>query len=193
LSRNGAGVYSLYPGVNPCVTGTVISSAWANNTLNDLATAMTNSLASNGETTVVANLPMSTFRHTGVGNGVARTDYAALGQLQDSGPLWGGTAAGTADALTISLIPAITSYGTGLHIVFISSASPNATTTPTMAINGLAAKTFVTKANAVLAAGDIPASTLCEAVYDGTSLRLVSTGTSNLSNVTSDVAFLMGI
>ena len=35
------GTYSLYATGNPVVTGTTISSTWANNTLNDLATALT--------------------------------------------------------------------------------------------------------------------------------------------------------
>jgi len=35
------GTYSLYSTGNPVVTGTTISSTWANNTLNDIATALT--------------------------------------------------------------------------------------------------------------------------------------------------------
>ena len=35
----------------------------------------------NGETVPTANLPMGGFKHTGVANGSAATDYAAYGQL----------------------------------------------------------------------------------------------------------------
>lgn len=35
------GTYSLFATGNPVVTGTVIASTWANNTLNDIATALT--------------------------------------------------------------------------------------------------------------------------------------------------------
>ena len=57
MSRNGSGTYSL-PAGNPVVTGTTISSTWANNTLSDIATALTGSLASDGQTTATGNLNM---------------------------------------------------------------------------------------------------------------------------------------
>ena len=47
MARNSSGTYSL-PAGNPVVTGTVISSAWANTTLSDLATEITNSLDRSG-------------------------------------------------------------------------------------------------------------------------------------------------
>ena len=83
MPRNGSGAFSLVSG-NPVVPSTVVSSTWANNTLSDIATGLTQSIASDGQTTPVANLPMATFRHTNVGNAVNRTDYAAAGQVQDS-------------------------------------------------------------------------------------------------------------
>jgi hypothetical protein len=115
---------------------------------------------------------MSTFRHTGVGNAVARTDYAAAGQVQDSTMKWGSTAGGSSDALTIALSPAVTAYVAGQSFPFISGATPNTTTTPTLAVNGLTVKTFVRKDGTALAIGDIAASTLYAATYDGTNMRL---------------------
>lgn len=47
MPRNGSGSYSLPTG-NPVVSGTVIESTWANNTLNDIATELTNSLSRTG-------------------------------------------------------------------------------------------------------------------------------------------------
>ena len=47
MSRNSGGTYSLATG-NPVVTGTVISSTWGNNTLSDIATALTDSLSRTG-------------------------------------------------------------------------------------------------------------------------------------------------
>lgn len=55
MSRNSGGVYTL-PAGNPVVTGTPISSNWANNTFNDVATEMTNSLARNGFGAMLAPL-----------------------------------------------------------------------------------------------------------------------------------------
>lgn len=48
MPRNSSGVYSL-PAGNPVVSGAVIASTWANTTMSDLATAMTGSLARNGD------------------------------------------------------------------------------------------------------------------------------------------------
>lgn len=58
MSRNGSGVYSL-PAGNPVVTGTTIASTWANNTLSDIATALTGSVASDGQTPLTGNLNLN--------------------------------------------------------------------------------------------------------------------------------------
>ena len=49
MPRNSSGTYSLYTPGNPVVTSTVISSTWANNTLADLASAITDSLSRTGD------------------------------------------------------------------------------------------------------------------------------------------------
>jgi hypothetical protein len=51
MSRNGTGTYNL-PAGNPVVTGTTISSTWANNTLADIATALSGSVAADGQTPI---------------------------------------------------------------------------------------------------------------------------------------------
>jgi hypothetical protein len=48
MPRDIAGNYSLPPAVNPVTTGTTITTTWANTTLNDIATALTDSLPRNG-------------------------------------------------------------------------------------------------------------------------------------------------
>ena len=55
MSRNGNGTYNL-PAGNPVVTGTTISSTWANNTLADMANAITGSIASDGQTPITGAL-----------------------------------------------------------------------------------------------------------------------------------------
>jgi hypothetical protein len=57
MSRNASGTYTLVAG-NPVVTATVISSAWANNTLTDIATALTDSLDRNGKGAMLAALKL---------------------------------------------------------------------------------------------------------------------------------------
>lgn len=59
MPRNGSGTYSLPVG-NPVVTGTTISSTWANNTLTDISNALTGSLSADGQTTASGNLNMGT-------------------------------------------------------------------------------------------------------------------------------------
>ncbi len=55
MPRNGSGTYTL-PAGNPVVTGTLIESTWANDTLGDLASAMTDSLSRDGEGGMTASL-----------------------------------------------------------------------------------------------------------------------------------------
>jgi hypothetical protein len=83
MSRNGSGTYTL-PAGNPVVTSTTISSTWANNTLADLATAMTGSVAADGQTTVTGNIKMGSNRITGLADGIAATDAATVGQVPSS-------------------------------------------------------------------------------------------------------------
>lgn len=80
MSRNGSGTYTL-PAGNPVVTGTTISSTWANNTLNDIAAAITDSLAADGQTTATGNLKMGGNRITGLADGIASTDAATKSQV----------------------------------------------------------------------------------------------------------------
>lgn len=57
-ARNASGTYSL-PSGNPVVTGTTITSTWANNTLSDLSTEMTSSLDRAGRGAMTAPLQCS--------------------------------------------------------------------------------------------------------------------------------------
>jgi len=111
MARNGSGTYNL-PAGNPVTTGTTISSTWANTTLSDMATALTGSVASDGQTTPSANLPMGGFAHTNVGNATVRNMYTSAGQVQDGKLNW-VAAGGTADAITATYSPAITALVDG--------------------------------------------------------------------------------
>jgi len=97
---------------------------------------------------------MANFRHTGVGNGTARTDYASLGQVEDGTINW-AIAGGTGDALTATLVPAITTLADG-QLAGLRAAAANATATPSFAPNGLPARPITRAGGAALTAGDIP-------------------------------------
>ena len=81
MARNGSGTYNR--AVSSYVGGTIISAATVNSEMDDIATAITGSLPRDGQAPPTANLPMNGFRHTGAANGVAVTDYATFGQLQN--------------------------------------------------------------------------------------------------------------
>jgi hypothetical protein len=79
MSRNGSGVYSL-PAGNPVVTGTTISSSWANTTLSDIATALTGSVAADGQTAMTGNLQMGNNKVTGLAVASATGDALSYNQ-----------------------------------------------------------------------------------------------------------------
>ncbi len=137
----------------------------------DLADGINATLLKDGSNTPTANLAMGNFKHTGVGNASARTEYPSAGQVQDSAFLWGGTAGGTADALTITLSPAITAYAAGQRFAFIAAAAN--TGAATIDVNGVGTKT-IQLAGSALAAGDITSGRLYEIVYDGTQFQVTS-------------------
>lgn len=85
MARNGSGTYSL-PSGNPVVTGTVISSTWANTTLSDIATALTASIAKDGQTTPTANLPMGGYKLTGLAAGTATGDSVRYDEFSAAEP-----------------------------------------------------------------------------------------------------------
>jgi len=123
MSRNGSGTYSL-PAGNPVVTGTTISSTWANSTLTDLATAMTGSLASDGQTTATGNLNMGANQITNMADpstaqAAATKNYVdtyvgALGTMS--------TQNATAVAITGGVISSIRETAT------VTATAPSATT-----------------------------------------------------------------
>jgi hypothetical protein len=170
MSRDGSGTYSLPEAAFQ--SGQVISSTAVNSDLSDIAAALTASIAKDGQTTPSANLPMGGYKHTNVAVAAARTDYARTSQVQDGAFDWGGTAGGTADALTLTPSPAITAYAAGGKFRFIAGASPN-TGAATVAVSGLAAKA-IQNAGSALTAGDIAAGKMYEITYDGTQFQITA-------------------
>lgn len=59
MSRNVSGTYSLYTPGNPVVPSTVVTTTWANNTLSDIATALTDSLSRSGQGGMSASLGLA--------------------------------------------------------------------------------------------------------------------------------------
>lgn len=82
MPRNGAGVFNL---VNntwfPPVTGVLATSTDWSTFISDIASAMTQSVSSDGQTPMTGNLPMGNNKITGLANGSAATDAATFGQM----------------------------------------------------------------------------------------------------------------
>lgn len=169
MARNGAGTYTL-PAGNPVTTGTTISSTWANNTLSDIATSLTASLAYDGQTNPVANLPMAGYNHTGVGVATTRTNYAQAGQVQD-GTYSTLTGVSGTDTITAYAAINLTSYVSGQYFNFIS-AGANTTTSVTLNINGIGAKNITKNGATALSIGDIASGQMISVIYDGTQFQL---------------------
>ncbi len=81
MSRNGTGTYSL-PAGNPVVTGTTIASSWANNTLGDIASALTGSVAADGQTPMTGALDMNSQKIVNLADATATGDAVSVNFLQ---------------------------------------------------------------------------------------------------------------
>jgi hypothetical protein len=165
MARNGSGTYSNpYPNF---VSGTVISSDEVDANNSDIATALTQSIAVDGQTTVTANLPMAANKFTGLSVGSAATDSLTLGQAQAEAFIWCGTAGGSANAITLAPSPAITAYAAGQRFVWMASSSVNTGAT-TVAISGLTAIALQDN-GAALVAGNHAASKMFMGILNTTS------------------------
>jgi hypothetical protein len=170
MARNGSGVYSL-PAGNPVITGTTISSTWANSTLNDIASALTASLTSDGQTTPTANLPMGGYVLSGVGSATLRTQSASAGQIQDSVFQYLTGISGT-DTIVATAALGMTAYAAGQVFRFISAGAN--TGAVTLNINAIGAKAITKNGTVGLVADDIVADAVIQVVYDGTQFQLLS-------------------
>lgn len=101
MSRNGTGTYSL-PAGNPVVTGTTISTTWANTTLQDIASALTDSIAADGQTPMTGDLDMNSQKIVNLADGTLPNDAVNLSQLSGEIAALGTMALQDADAVAIT-------------------------------------------------------------------------------------------
>jgi hypothetical protein len=136
MSRNGSGTYSL-PAGNPVVTGTTITSTWANNTLTDIASALTDSVAADGQTPMTGDLDLNTNKvinlepATVAGNAVEYSQF--VNATTTSVNITGGTINGT----TIGATTAATGRFTTLEATSTLAVGTNATVGGTLTVTGL--------------------------------------------------------
>jgi microcystin-dependent protein len=123
MSRNGSGTYNL-PAGNPVVTGTTITTTWANTTLSDIASALTGSVAADGQTPMSGNLNIANNRVINVADPTSAQDAAtktyvdAVGftvapgtsgnVLTSNGTIWTSAAATTIPSGSMQMWPTST-------------------------------------------------------------------------------------
>jgi hypothetical protein len=93
MSRNGSGTYTL-PAGNPVVTGTTISTTWANNTLNDIAATLTDSVAADGQTPMTGDLDLNSNKIVNLTAGTIAgeaVEYSQLLSATSTAAITGGT------------------------------------------------------------------------------------------------------
>jgi len=78
--RNGSGVQSSPGSSFPAVANTLIESTKFNNVITDINNALTQSVSNDGQTPILANLPMGGFKHTGAAAASANGEYLEYSQ-----------------------------------------------------------------------------------------------------------------
>ena len=135
---NGSGTFTRdYVWVNDKIAGTPITASRVDDDSDDFASGLSSVITKDGQTLLTANIPFANFKITGLGNGSARNDSIALGQVQDNQFLYLGTTSGSADAYTLAPSPTITAYATTQQFTVKISAT-NLTTTPYLQISAIA-------------------------------------------------------
>lgn len=177
---NGSGLFTPDGANFPAVSGTKILASKFNNIINEVSTGLSTCVTKDGQTTITANLPMSGFRHTGVGNGTARTDYASVAQVQDGAPTWLGSVSGTS-TITATATPSPGAYAAGQMFRFLPVGLN--TGACTLNINSLGAKNIHSVSGTALRGGELMSGAVVSVVYDGTQFLLLGAADRRSENV----------
>lgn len=177
MPRSG-GTYTRTNGVHTGATvwqqdesaGTDILAARMDAHDQDVADALTASLAKDGQTTATGNMNWGGYRQTSVGDATAHTDAPNAGQVQDQAFTWCGTAGGTKNALTLTPSPAITAYAAGQSFTAIigGTSSDDAVT---VAVSGLTTKAVEIDGSALSASVVLESGKIYRFDYDGTAFQ----------------------
>jgi hypothetical protein len=173
MARDGSGTYSL--AATMAVANETASSTTVNSVMNDIASALTDSINAAGSKAFAANQSLGGNKITSLGAGTALTDAAQLSQVQKANVSQASTVAGTVDAITLAFSPGITSYTSGMLIRWRSGGA-NTVTDPTVNVDSLGAKTIKKNPGAAaLAVADLgTAGSQMMAMYNGTDFILLT-------------------
>ena len=123
MPRNGSGQYSAPTNSwNPAINGVPATAADWQAVLNDVVSAMTQSVSRDGQTAMTGNLPMAGNKVTGLGNATATGDALTFAQLFSQGQQQDVPAAATTDIgaqlstiINVTGAATITSFGTNYN------------------------------------------------------------------------------
>lgn len=170
MPYNGSGTFvRVYSWQTDKINGIKIRADRMDGEDDGFATGLSTAVCKDGQTTPTANLPMGTFKHTGVAAAANATDYLRADQQQSNALIY-FTTAGAADAYTLSPAPAVTAYSAGQSWL-IKVHAANLTTTPNITVSGIAggAKTIVSADGSAVAIGDLALSGVYLITYEATS------------------------
>lgn len=186
MAFNGSGTFNrVHNWVSDRDASVPITASRADAEDDGFATGLSTCITKDGQTTITANLPMAGFKHTGVGNAAARTDYLAAGQFQDGSTVF-AVGAGTADAQTVSLSPTITAYTDGMELNFEAGATN--TGAMTLNVSSVGAQSVVLQDGTDTPAGAVTSGNFYKVIYDLTNTNWVLINPSVLDSqtITSD-------
>lgn len=170
---NGSGVVTLtHDWTEDRDAGIKMQASRMDTQFEDIRSSVENCLTKDGQNEATANIDMGGYKLLDVGNGTLRTDAANVAQVQNSSFVWGGTAGGTVDVITIAPNPVITAYASGQTFRFISSGANTGATT--INVNSVGAKAVTKNGANALVAGDIQSGQIVEVTYDGTRFQITN-------------------
>lgn len=178
MSYNGSGTFNLYTPGNPVVTGTTISSTWANNTLSDIVTGLSTAICKDGQTTTTQRVPFAqgisngSQTLTAVADGTATTHAATVGQLQSSASKLVGSVAGT-NTITGAVTPTLTAYASGQQFTFVPANTNTGATT--INLDSVGAKNIFWN-GAACVGGELRQNIPATVEYDGTQFNIIANG-----------------
>ena len=169
MARNGSGTY-VKVGDN-VVFDTVISETYYNNQINDIVSALTQSVSKDGQTTITGNINMGSKKLTAMAVGTAATDSLTLGQAQANAFGYVASDSGSSNAYVIAPSPAIAGYAAGQKFAFLAANVSSGAST--LNVSGLGVKNVYYQ-NAAISGAMIKAGALILVVYDGTQFQMIS-------------------
>jgi hypothetical protein len=142
MSRNGSGTYTL-PAGNPVVTGTTISTTWANNTLNDIAATLTDSVAADGQTPMTGDLDLNSNKIVNLAPATFAGDAVEYAQLVSASSTSVAITGGTINGATVGATTPASGRFTTLEATGAFTAGSTAAITGNTTVGGTLAVTGI--------------------------------------------------